>query len=294
MLRIATFIILAVVLASCGRTVRKSKLEDREFKVDIRHNATPVKDQRHSQACWLYSFLSMVESEHIALGDSVNLSARYILLRNNPLAEADKGYAERGMVTKAYRLLLHIGTVPYDACNDDAHHTPRVARMYGCEYTPRQFARSVCREDEYAFLTSFARYPYGEKMVLDVPDNTDRDSFLNVPLDTLMAVMERTIRSGHTFVWEGDTSNDDFCPDDGIAYLDSTYYVTEEERQRQFNTGETADNHCLHITGIAHNGKGEMFYIAKNSWGRRGPYKGYMFINANYLRLRTIAIALKR
>ena len=275
------------VLVSCTSKVRKSTLADRDFTIDIRHRTTPVKDQGHSQACWLYSFLSMLESEHIAMGDSVNLSARFILLRNG-------GDKERGMLTRAYRLLFSHGTVPYDACNDNAEHTPKVARMLGCDYTPRQFAGSVCREGEYAFLTSFCRFPYGEKVVLDVPDNIDRDSFLNVPLDSLMYIMERTIRSGHTFAWEGDTSNDDFCPDDGIAYLDSTFTVTEQIRQQQFDSGETADNHCLHIMGMAHNRRGEMFYIAKNSWGKRGHYKGYMMINANYLRLRTIAISVAR
>ena len=179
-------------LFACSRDVRHSTLQDREFTIEINNNATPVKDQGHSQACWLYAMLSMMESEHISIGDSINASVRYILLQNN-------NDGERGMLPRAIRMLSRFGTLPYDACKDDASHAPKTAHLYGWEYTPKQFAGSICQDGEYVFLTSFCTHPYYEKMVIDVPDNTDRDSFLNLPLDTLMNLMERTIRSGHTF-----------------------------------------------------------------------------------------------
>ena len=39
---------------------------------------TPVKDQGPSALCWVYAMLATIESEHLMMGDSVNLSTDYI------------------------------------------------------------------------------------------------------------------------------------------------------------------------------------------------------------------------
>ena len=56
-------------------------------------------------------------------------------------------------------------------------------------------------------LTSFQYTPYNQELVLDYPDNYERKSFMNLPLDSLCRIAEQTVKKGGTVVWEGDTSN---------------------------------------------------------------------------------------
>ncbi len=58
--------------------------------------------------------------------------------------------------------------------------------MLGAEYTPQEFAHSVCYPEEYVSLTSFSHHPYREYFALEVPDNRMHDAYLNLPLDELM------------------------------------------------------------------------------------------------------------
>ena len=74
---------------------------------------------------------------------------------------------------------------------------PKFVFMEGAEYTPLEFAHSVCRDNEYESLTSFTRHPFGKRFVLEVPDNRYHDTYLNMPIDTLMNMIDRSLRSGH-------------------------------------------------------------------------------------------------
>ena len=56
----------------------------------------------------------------------------------------------------------------------------------------------------------------------------------------------------------------------------------------------TTDDHCMAIVGIARNKSGEKYFVMKNSWGTDNPYGGLMFVSADYLRLKTIAVFLPR
>lgn len=68
----------AVLLAACS-VPAKRQAEDRQdshrFKNEVLLGYTPVKDQGRSPLCWAYSMLATIETEHIMLGDSVNLSS---------------------------------------------------------------------------------------------------------------------------------------------------------------------------------------------------------------------------
>ena len=163
--------------------------------------------------------------------------------------------------------------------------------MYGAEYSPQEFARSVCREDEYVALTSFTHHPFGERFALEVPDNHGRYQFLNLPIDTLMTHIEKALRHGHPVCWEGDTSEMLFSFAKGIARLvNEKEYVTQDKRQYEFERFTTTDDHCMEIVGIAHSPKGKKYFICKNSWGSENPYGGLMYMSENYLRAKTIGI----
>lgn len=166
--------------------------------------------------------------------------------------------------------------------------------MLGAIYTPLEFAHSVCHEDEYTAYTSFTHHLFGQAFPLEVPDNHYHDSFMNVPIDTLMNIMEQSVRHGHPVCWEGDISESGFSFKKGIADISGELPAdVQKERQREFNNHLTTDDHCMEIVGIAHNQQGRKFFIMKNSWGTNNPYHGFMYVSFDYVRLKTIAIMAK-
>lgn len=169
---------------------------------------------------------------------------------------------------------------------------PQRVYMLGAEYTPEEFAHSVCRRGEYTALTSFTHHPFGERFVLEVPDNRMGDSFLNVPIDTLVRLVTSSLRAGHPVCWEGDISERGFDFFRGTATLPHGR-TTQAARQRAFERRLTTDDHCMALVGIAHDRRGHRFFIAKNSWGTDNPYGGLMYLSEDYLRMKTIAVMLK-
>lgn len=162
--------------------------------------------------------------------------------------------------------------------------------MLGAQYTPQEFARSVCAPDEYESLTSFTHHPFYSSFVLEIPDNVDRDLFYNVPLDTLVQRIAESVMHGHGVCWEGDISEHGFSFSRGVADVSKGTSVSTSARQQEFEHYQTTDDHCMAIVGLAHNSKGRRFFIMKNSWGTHNPYGGLMYVSEDYVRLKTIAV----
>ena len=170
-------------------------------------------------------------------------------------------------------------------------YIPNHVFLYGAVYTPQEFARSVCRNDEYLAITSFLHHPFGEYFPLEVPDNYFHNTFLNVPIEEMITKMERTVRAGHPICWEGDISEDGFSYANGFARIENeSMKPTQEQRQKAFETFKTTDDHCMEIVGIAHDKQGNKYFCCKNSWGRTNRFGGFMYLSYNYVRLKTIAI----
>lgn len=317
-----------LLLTSCGKQTRKAYLPTEKFTIDICLPTTPVKDQGSSSLCWVYAMLATIETEHICQGDSVNLSPDYVarmylreqaerlrLLPKRAQWESPK-ITTRGMSTMLLDLIQTYGLQHYDAYHhkpdmdynvlcrklskglpadallDDAiGPLPRQVFMFGVLYTPLEFARSVCRDDEYLALTSFTHHPYNQRFPLEVPDNYFHDTFLNVPLDTMMNRIIGSLRKGHPVCWEGDISESGFSFQHGYAVLNNeNKAVTVAHRQKSFEHHRTTDDHCMEIVGLAHDQKGQRFFLCKNSWGTDNPYRGFMFLSENYVKLKTIAV----
>ena len=167
---------------------------------------------------------------------------------------------------------------------------PRVY-MLGAVYTPLEFAHSVCRDNEYQAFTSFTHHPFGQPFILEVPDNRFSDAFMNVPIDSLVSIIVRNIRHGHPVCWEGDISEPGFAFQSGVATLDDNPGDdVQDERQREFENHLTTDDHCMEIMGLAHDSKGQPFFIMKNSWGTDNPYHGFMYVSVDYVKMKTICI----
>ena len=79
--RITSFLLSALLLVSCSMPWGKQqdeKRKQRKFTTEVMLRYTPVKDQGRSPLCWAYSMLATIETEHIMMGDSVNLSIDYV------------------------------------------------------------------------------------------------------------------------------------------------------------------------------------------------------------------------
>lgn len=245
----AIYIIGLMLCTACSQPVPK------HLTHEVLNRMTPIKDQGDSQTCWIYAMLAAIETEHLAWGDSVNLSPYYIekMLEQ----EADAPDSKRGMGATLIRLIHQYGIVGYDAMRSVERNPPVWVFMLGATYTPQEFARSVCAPNEYIALTSSDKEPYYQTVDIKETDNWLHDRFLNVPIDTLLIKTERAVRQHHGICWE-------------------------------------SREHAMAIVGIAHDTEGGKYFIMKNSWGTDGPYKGLDYLSFEDFRRRTLAVEMTK
>ena len=231
-----------------------SQQQERNYEVEVMNRYTPVKNQGKSQACWIYAMLAAIETEHIMRGDSVHLSVAYV----QKMLEQQEGRdpkTQRGMGVTLIRLIEKYGLVPYQSMRNTDIPAPRFAFMLGAEYTPQEFARSVCAPGEYVALTSTKKEPYYQEVDIDLPDNWLKDRFLNVPMDTLLAKTERAVRQHHGVCWE-------------------------------------SKRHAMAIVGLARDEEGKPYFVMKNSWGTKRPHRGLDFLSFDDFRKQTLAVEM--
>jgi len=318
----------------CGNETSK-QVSNQKPKTECIVKTTPVKNQGQSEFCWIYAMLATIESEHLMMGDSVNLSADFVA--RNVIEERVKRYFleqgegnlnMRGTCSELLDVINNSGITHYDSFHSDANYKTLVRKLkrmaeislherkgmeklmknmgdlldsevhaklkyvflLGAEYTPQEFAHSVCRKDEYIALTSFTHHPFNEPFALEIPDNHGYQ-FMNLPIDTLVNRIDEALKKGHPVCWEGDTSEPLFSFKQGIAKLEKdSIKVTQAYRQQLFETFETTDDHCMELIGIAKTPKGKKYYICKNSWGTENAFEGFMYMSENYLRAKTLAV----
>ncbi len=177
----------------------------------------------------------------------------------------------------------------------------------GKEYTPKTFGESLgINTKDYIEITSFTHHPFYSKFVLEVPDNWEEGEYYNVPLNDLIKIINNAIENGFTVVWDGDVSKDNFYRKRDYAVVpfsdDTTKAgpekekdVTQEMRQKAYDDYSTTDDHLMHITGIAKDQAGTIFYYTKNSWGTKDKkYDGYWYMSEPFVKLRTIAIMVHK
>jgi len=172
---------------------------------------------------------------------------------------------------------------------------PQSFTYNGVSYTPQSFARSLeINPADYVEITSLTHFPFYTKGVLEVPDNWRMESFYNVPVDELIAIMDHALKNGYTVNWDGDTSEDGFSNRKGYAQFSSSN-VTQEMRQEMFENFTTTDDHLMHITGISEDQQGNKFYITKNSWGpESNKFGGYLNMSEQYVRAKTLFIMVHK
>jgi len=180
----------------------------------------------------------------------------------------------------------------------------------GKTYTPKEFLNQEIgvNPDDYVEITSYTDAPFYSQYILRIPDNWSYNNYYNVPLDDLMKIMNNSLKNGYSFVFDGDVSEPGFNHKKALAVLplstekENMYFkaglkeikVTQEMRQKTFNSRETTDDHLMHITGMAKDQTGKIYYKTKNSWGDSNDYGGYLFMSEEYVKLKTVAIMVHK
>jgi bleomycin hydrolase len=195
---------------------------------------------------------------------------------------------------------------------DDNLGTPPKEFSYnGKTYTPVSFAKDILHfnADDYVSLTSFTHQPYYQPFILQVPDNFSNGSFYNLPLNELINVVKDAVDKGYTVAWDADVSNKGFMQGNGLALnLDDNSSYTKEQinpdikeasydatiRQDLYENLTTQDDHLMHITGVEKSKDGKTFFVVKNSWGKIGPFEGYINVSEAYFAINTISVVIPK
>ncbi|NLO68148.1 MAG: aminopeptidase [Bacteroidales bacterium] len=217
-----------------------------------------------------------------------------------------KAYAD-GIVKNPNRKLSPVWKTGFENLIDAyLGEIPESFEYKGTNYTPASFAASLgLNLDDYVEISSFNHHPFYETFVLEVPDNWVRGSVYNVPVEDLERIVDHTIRNGYTVAWAADLDKGfNFTLGVGVVPPDNwdgkTFKpgmepdITQERRQMEFNTFQTTDDHGMHLVGIAHDQDGNKYYLEKNSWGMGNQYKGYSYISAPYVKLKTTCIMVNK
>ncbi len=199
----------------------------------------------------------------------------------------------------------------------------------GKTYTPESYAKMLeLNADDYVAITSFSHYPFYSQYEKDVPDNWNKGMVYNVTLDEIMRIADNSIDKGYTLVWGGDVSERGFSWKNGIAIIadeqaddikgsdrdkwetmndreriDAAYKfekivpeknITQESRQKDYDTWVSTDDHGMHIVGIAKDKNGNTYYKVKNSWNVSNPQKGYLYMSVPFFKAKMLDITVHK
>jgi bleomycin hydrolase len=165
--------------------------------------------------------------------------------------------------------------------------------------------------DEYLTITSYTHQPFYRSFILNIPDNFSNGSLYNVPLDVFEQTIIHALEHGYTIAIDTDVSEYSFSAKQGIAVIpkDSSLAaaslisvnpeknITQKFRQQEFENHNTTDDHLMHITGMAKDQNGTVYFKTKNSWGndkKRTAFGGYVYMSNAFVRLKAISITLHK
>ena len=206
---------------------------------------------------------------------------------------------------------------------------PETFTYKGKEYTPHSFAASLpIKMDDYVEITSFTHHPFYSKFVLEVPDNWMWDAMYNVPMNEMMAIVDACVEANHPVAWGTDVSEKGFSRQKAIAVIpevvekntigsDAEHWgklsdaekqaminnlegpmkektITQEMRQEAYDNYENTDDHGMVIVGTAVDQQGNPFFKVQNSWGDKGPYKGFYYFSRPFVEYKTMDIMVNK
>jgi bleomycin hydrolase len=95
--------------------------------------------------------------------------------------------------------------------------------------------------------------------------------------------------------WDGDVSEKTFDVKTGHGDLSWKRKISPKKKDKlSLIHIKTTDDHLMHIVGKAKDKDGNVFYVVKNSWGRKSGANGYMFFSENYMSMKTVSIYIPK
>ena len=250
---------------------------------------------------------------------------RYGLWPNDTLPVHSELDAVAGGYIKALKNMKRISPVWKEGLqavyNTYLGECPTQFQYEGKKYTPQEWVKALkLNPDDYVSITSYTHHPFWTTFALEVPDNWRMDQMYNIPMEDMMRIIDNAIEKGYTLAWGADVSEIGFTrkgigvvPDaDNGADLtgsDMAHWVglsesgkkeeltkrplpemeiTQEMRQKAFDSWETSDDHGMQIFGRAVDQNGKAYYMVKNSWGtQKSTYKGIWSISRAFMMYKT-------
>ncbi len=172
----------------------------------------------------------------------------------------------------------------------------------GRTYTPATFRDEVLQLylNDYVNCVSTMKEPFGQYILLDVPDNWRRkDDYLNLPLDDFYRVIQESIQAGYSVSLGGDVSEPGLDGHEDAAFIPAwdipAPFIDQGSREFRMDNGTTTDDHGVHLVGYLRHGDRDWFLIKdSNRSSRLGRHKGYYFYAGDYIRLKTLAFMVHR
>ena len=207
---------------------------------------------------------------------------------------------------------------------------PETFTYEGKTYTPKTFAQSLGLDmNNYIAFTSFSHHPFNKPFGLEVADNWLWGQYTNVTLEDFNAIVDYAVENGYPVGWAADVSEGGFKWNKGYAVIpeetkesdlegselarwvklsakekESKRFdikgpvkeitVTQESRQKMFDSQETTDDHGMVIEGYAVDQNGKRYYKVKNSWDDKQIYKGYFYVSEAYFMAKTLSIMVHK
>lgn len=327
-INIAIVFVTTILLFSCAKQDKKrDDISYTPFQTTLR--CTPVKNQGMTEACWIYAFLSCVETERMEhYNDSVNLSPIW-LMRSLLQEQATEKYLSqgalplnvRGIGPEAERLMHEYGIVQWDAyCPDSVNSR-----------TLQDMVREKVNEAIDGRKKLNALNKEVDKVLPHVPQNIRNGFFLKGTRYTHKQYSD-SIMSGVSIKWLTSYTHhpygepyvielsdnfrkhailnveiDEFyslvlkaLEERHPVYWEGKMPVNRELkiennlvslRQQAFETFETTDQHAMAIVGIKQE-DGKQLFICKNSWGPEWGINGYCLMSKEEFLINTILVGV--
>lgn len=179
---------------------------------------------------------------------------------------------------------------------------PQNFRFESKNYTPLSFRNNFVPLDlnDYIAVTSFLNGPFLTQIPLNVPDNWKPDStYLNLPLDRFYEVLKNSLKNGYSVAIDSDINEPGRIGRRDMAFIPRFDIchdnITQSARQFRFNTGQTTDDHLMHIVGF-NIVDGQDWFLVKDSWrdAFEGTLKGYFYLHESYIKLKVLAFLVHK
>lgn len=176
----------------------------------------------------------------------------------------------------------------------------------GKTYTAETFRDDVLKfnADDYVDIISTIAFDYHKKGKYDVPDNWwNCKSYLNLPLNEYMQLINKSIDKGYTVAIGGDVSETGFSRETNAALIPNfdieSKNIDANAREFRFYNGSSSDDHIMHLIGHQKHKRNYWYLVKDSSSGSRNVGEdsekfGYYFMHEDYVKLKVLTFTVHK